>query len=93
MILIWGMSNNMSNEDDLIVVYAGNSIDTYFLKSLLEDAGVTTLLKDEMMGNIAPWIVEPGGIGAVKIIVKEKDIDRAKPIVHKFINNKPSNIY
>ena len=46
---------------------------------------ITTFLKDEVMGTVAPWYVGPGGAGAVKVLVSKKDVDRAKPIVQKFL--------
>ena len=61
-------------------------IDTGFLKGLLEDVGITTFLKDEMMGSIAPWYVAPGGAGAVKVVIPKRDLDRAKPIVQEFLD-------
>ena len=45
----------MAEEKELIVVYAGTQMDAGYLKSLLEDAGITAFLKDEMMGSMAPW--------------------------------------
>ncbi len=76
----------MSEEDELIVVYAGTPIDAGFLKGLLEDAGIATFLKDEMMGSIAPWYVAPGGAGAVKVVIPKRDLDRAEPIVQEFLD-------
>lgn len=74
----------MSEENELVVVYTGNPMDTAFLKSLLEADGITTFLKDEIMGTVAPFYVAPGGAGAVKVIIAKRDLDRAKPIVQKF---------
>ena len=78
----------MSEEKELVVVYAGTVIDAGFLEGLLEDAGITTFLKDEIMGTIAPWYVTAGGAGAVKVVVAKRDLDRAKPIVQKFLDEK-----
>jgi len=78
----------MSEEKELIVVYAGTVIDAGFLKGLLEDAGITVFLKDEIMGTIAPWYVAAGGAGAVKVVIAERDLDRAKSIVQKFLDEK-----
>jgi len=44
----------MSEQNALIVVYAGTSVDAGFVKSLLEDAGIAAFLKDEIMGTLAP---------------------------------------
>jgi hypothetical protein len=76
----------MSHPDDLVVVHSGNSIETGFVKSLLEEYGIRTVLQDEMMGAIAPWYIAPGG-GAVKILIARSDYERAKAIIDEFHDN------
>jgi hypothetical protein len=76
----------LSGETELVVVYAGTPTDAGFLKGLLEDAGITTFLKDEMMGSIAPWYVAPGGAGAVKVVILKRDLHKAEPIVQEFLD-------
>ena len=75
-------------ENDIIEVFAGNSIDAEIVKSLLEDSGIKAFLKDDNMGSIAPWHVSAGGAGAVKIIINSNDYDKAKLIVEKYEENK-----
>ena len=75
----------MSEQRELVIVYAGTEIDAHFVKGLLEDAGITTFLKDEIMGTMAPWYVAPGGSGAVKVVIAKRDLDRAKPVVQEFL--------
>ena len=77
-----------NKENDIIEVFAGNSIDAEIVKSLLEDSGIKAFLKDDNMGSIAPWHVSAGGAGAVKIIINSKDYDKAKLIVEKYEENK-----
>jgi hypothetical protein len=81
----------MSEDNELIVVYAGTSIDAGFVKGLLEDAGIITFLKDEIMGSLAPWYVAPGGAGAVKVVIAKRDLDRAKSIVEAFLDERFSD--
>ncbi len=75
----------MAEENELIVVYAGNSIAAGFLKNLLETEGIKAFLKDEIMGTIAAPYVSPGGVGAVKVVIAKRDIDKAKPIIARFV--------
>ena len=77
-----------NKENDIIEVFAGNSIDAEIVKSLLEDSGIKAFLKDDNMGSIAPWHVSAGGAGAVKIIINSNDYDKAKLIVEKYEENK-----
>jgi hypothetical protein len=74
----------MSLPGHLIVVHAGNAIETGFIKSLLEEYGIQTILRDEMMGTIAPWYIAPGGVGAVKLLIARQDYERARAIIDEF---------
>jgi ADP-ribose pyrophosphatase YjhB (NUDIX family) len=74
----------MPQPNDLVVVHAGNAIETGFVKSLLEEYGIPAVLHDEMMGTIAPWYIAPGGVGAVKILIAPRDYERARAIIAEF---------
>ena len=81
----------MSEENELIVVYAGTTGEADFLKSLLEGAGITAFLKDEILGTMAPWYAAPGGAGAVKVVIPKRDLDIAKPILQEFLDKGSSD--
>lgn len=74
----------MSDNDKLIVVYAGTSTEAGYLKTVLEAEGITAFLKDEMMGAIAAPYIAAGGLGAVKVVIAAEDIERAQPILDDF---------
>lgn len=74
----------MTQSYELVVVYAGNTIDAGFVKSLLEGSGIEAFLRDEFMGILAPWYVTAAGAGAVKVMVARRDLDRAEPLVREF---------
>ena len=59
-------------ENDFIEVFAGTPINAAIVRSILEDAGIMTFLKDDIMGTVAPWYVSAGGAGAVKIMFVAK---------------------
>ena len=44
----------MLDENELVIVYAGNSIDAGFVRSLLESEGIEVFLRNEAMGTLAP---------------------------------------
>lgn len=39
------------------------------------------------MGSMAPWIVSPGGISSVSVIVNESDLNRTLELIEDFNNN------
>jgi len=82
----------MPQPDDLVVVHAGNAIETGFVQSLLEEYGIPTVLRDEIMGAIAPWYIAPGGVGAVKILIARRDYERARAIIAEFHDAEDSNV-
>ena len=69
----------------MIEVYSGSFTESSYIKSILEEKGIKVLLKDELMGNIAPWYVAPGGVGAVKVVVPEDEVHRAIAIIRDLV--------
>jgi len=67
----------MSEEEKLIIVFAGNISQADLVKHILEAHGIKAFLKDESLGTIAPWYAAPGGAGAVKVQVAESDVENA----------------
>ena len=70
---------------ELIEVYWGTSIDSGYIKSILEMNGIKAFLKDEAMGTIAPWYVTPAGVGAVKVVVLDNQLERAIQIMQRYL--------
>ncbi len=68
----------------LIEVYFGTSMDSGYVKSILEMNGIKASLKDEAMGVIAPWYVTPGGVGAVKVVVLGSQFEKAIQIMRSY---------
>lgn len=71
------------NEEKLVEVYAGTNIDVQMVKQILEKEGVKCFIKDEALGTWVPWQAAPGGAGAIKITVPEKEAKKAKEILEK----------
>jgi hypothetical protein len=75
----------MSTDHEFAIAYTGNIVEAEFAKSLLDAAGIPCYLKDEAIGTLAPWIISP--VGAVKVVVKASDLERAKPIIEDMQND------
>ena len=78
----------VKEENDIIEVFAGSSIEAEIVKSMLQDSDIDVFLKNENMGTIAPWHLSAGGAGAVKIIINSNDYDKAKLIIEKYEERK-----
>lgn len=71
-------------DSDLMIVFRGNSVDSEMIKEILDDNGIVTNLKNELMGTIAPWQVSPGGVRPVEIEVFVKDKEKALELINAF---------
>jgi len=75
----------MSDDNELVIVFAGNTVEADFLRSILEAEGIEAFMKDEHIGTIAPFLSIGSNLGAVKIFVRMKDLETAERIVREFI--------
>jgi hypothetical protein len=65
----------------LVELYDGSLFDCQMIKNLLENEGIESNLKDEIVGTSSGvWV--PGG--GVKIIVSDENYIKAKLIVNEF---------
>jgi hypothetical protein len=67
-----------------VEIFSGTMIEAGLMKSFLEGHEIRAYLKDELMGTLQPWFVSPGGAGSVKVIVADRDAQRAKELVLSF---------
>lgn len=64
-----------------VEIFAGNLFQAQMVKNLLENDGIESFLKDEIIGTRSP-VWSPGA--GVRVIVSELDYDRAKLIVDEY---------
>ncbi len=74
----------MATRDDPVVVFKGTSWHAAQLQGLLEEAGIESFLRDEVMGRIDAPALAPGAIGAVKVVVAREDAPRAEQVLRDF---------
>lgn len=75
---------NKDQEIYPVEVFDGNQWEASLVKSLLDNAEIESFIKDERMGVLAPWNVDAGGAGPVKIFVSSVDFERAKEVIDQF---------
>lgn len=79
---------NKKDTNKPVTVFAGKSWEALLLKSLLENAGIQTFLKDDAIGTLAPWYAGPGGTAAVKVVIADSDLEQARQVVTDFEKNR-----
>lgn len=72
---------------DLIQVFAGTSVETEMVKTILLDSGIEAYIKDEHMGTMFPFHTAPGAAGSVKLVVSSDKYDEAMKIVKAYYDN------
>lgn len=74
----------MENEIFPVEIFDGDQWEVSLVKSLLDNAEIESFLKDERMGILAPWNVDGGGAGPVKIFVSSVDYKKAKEVIDQY---------
>ncbi|MDP2335673.1 MAG: DUF2007 domain-containing protein [Bacteroidota bacterium] len=80
----------MTNKLEFVEIFAGELWQAEMIKEMLEDNGIQAYMKNELMGNIAPWIVSPGGTASVKINISTSDYARSKELIDELNSNNKS---
>ena len=68
-----------------VIVYTGNAVDTAMLYSLLEAEEIPVRIGDEVMGTLAPYLIEGGQLASVKVLVPEDRVVDAEEVVNEFV--------
>ncbi len=74
-------------KDETKVVFSGTFLQADMVAGILRSAGIEAYVKDGIIGTLGPWWAAPGGAGAVKVIVLEKDYEDSVKIVEEYENN------
>jgi len=73
---------------DIVLVFEGKILDAHYIFSLLEENGISSLLKDNLKSQLYPLYVTYGWLKPVKIFVEKKNERKAKVIIDTIFNNK-----
>ena len=63
-----------------VELYDGTAFECQMIKNLLENEGIESYLKDEIIGRSPVWTASSG----VKLMVSDVDYDKARTIVKEF---------
>lgn len=75
------------NDFEAIEIFSGLDWQAEMIKNLLENEGIESYIKDEILGTIAPWYTGNPGPGSVTVVISSLDFDRAKLIVEEYEKN------
>lgn len=67
---------NKTDQSKSVEVFSGSSWEAEIIKGLLESNGIRSVVKDGILGTLAPYIAP-----AVSLLVTEEDYEEAKKII------------
>jgi hypothetical protein len=71
----------MNPAQRFVTVFAGPSFEAGMVRSLLERHGIAAHPDDENIGTVAPHLAAGGGAGAVKVLVAQNNVERARTLL------------
>ncbi len=76
-----------NNENQPVVIFTGHAWESEMLVNILENEGIKSFINNEVIGTLFPFYSTPG-MGAVKVVVSQNDVEKAKPLVEDFEKNR-----
>lgn len=76
----------MTKGNNLVKVFTGSEVSVILLKGVLEENGISTIIKNEYQSGITAGFFS-GVPSAIDLYIKESDFKQAEPIIHEFVKN------
>ncbi len=74
----------MDEDKGVVRIYTGSEVLVGMLKGILEEAGITSMIKDEFQSSISAGFV--GGVpSSLDLYIQESDMVAAEPILEDFL--------
>lgn len=74
----------MQEDKGVVRIYTGSEVLVGMLKGLLEEACITSMVRDEFQASISAGFVS-GVPSALDLYIQEGDLEEAEPIVKDFL--------
>ncbi|MBU1078751.1 MAG: DUF2007 domain-containing protein [Spirochaetes bacterium] len=79
------MNAKKKEQDDLIVFHSGPIVEIKIIKAELEKHKIEVFQTDENMSFLDPSRISPGGLAPFRIMIRKKDLQKAKKIIDAFL--------
>lgn len=74
----------MDEDKGVVRIYTGSEVLVGMLKGILEEAGITSMVRDEFQASISAGFVS-GVPSALDLYIQEGDLAAAEPILKDFL--------
>ncbi len=68
-------------------VFEGKAVEANFVRNILEENGISSIVKDDMMSQVFPLYVASGELKPVKVYVDRSSFDDARRLVDIYTKN------
>ncbi|MBN1897275.1 MAG: DUF2007 domain-containing protein, partial [Spirochaetes bacterium] len=82
------MKLKKKKKDDLIIFHSGEIVEVQIITKELERNNIKVYPVDENASVLFPANISPGGIAPFRIMIRRKDLEKAKKVVEKFLKKK-----
>jgi len=72
-------------------VFEGRAVEANLVKNILEDNGISVIVKDDMMSQVFPVYVATGELKPVKIYVDHSSFERGRKLVEIYTKQVDQN--
>jgi hypothetical protein len=79
----------MKNEDKTAKAFSGELWKATMIKNILEDNNIQAFLNNELLGSVAPYLADAGGMANIKVIVNAAQLDDALKLIDEFNSSEP----
>ncbi len=79
---------DMSTENNLFLVFTGSQIDASFIKNILEEEGIQSIIHNAFHQSLMAGWVENSASSESQVMVKGKDFIPANNLVEKYLNSR-----
>lgn len=76
------------NRIKLVTAFSGDFIEAKAIQDFLMENQIAATLENGYMALIAPWLVTPGGLNPVNVVVKDSDLDQALKLIDELNDKK-----
>jgi len=71
-------------QDDLRLVFTGSNLDANYLKKMLEENGIGSLIKDSLNASLHGGFVSGSQENSCRVFVAEENFEKAKKIADEY---------
>lgn len=70
----------------MTTIFEGTYYESIAIKNLLTANNIEVFSINELMSNLEPWAISPGGLSPLKLNIQDSDFEKAKVLIDDYLN-------